>query len=113
PRPPAGAAPRAGARMTVVAVRSLCTRRGTTEVLRGIDLEVRRGEVIAIVGASGSGKTTLLRALNYLTPFTAGSVEIAGAALRPGMSERADAAALRAVRARVGMVFQTFHLFPH
>jgi polar amino acid transport system ATP-binding protein len=55
----------------------------------------------------------LLRALNYLTPFTAGSVEIAGHTLRPGMSERTDAAALRAVRTRVGMVFQSFHLFPH
>jgi polar amino acid transport system ATP-binding protein len=99
--------------MSVVAVRNLCTRRGSTEVLRGIDLDVRGGEVVAIVGASGSGKTTLLRALNYLTPFTAGSVEIAGHLLRPGMSERADAAALCAVRVRVGMVFQSFHLFPH
>jgi len=99
--------------MSVVTVRGLCTRRGATEVLRGIDLEVRGGEVVAVVGPSGSGKTTLLRALNYLTPFTAGEVEIAGHALRPGMSERADAEALRAVRTRVGMVFQSFNLFPH
>jgi polar amino acid transport system ATP-binding protein len=94
-------------------VRGLCSRRGTTEVLRGIDLHVERGEVVAIMGPSGSGKTTLLRALNYLTPFSAGEVEIAGHALRPGMSESAHAAALRAVRTRVGMVFQSFHLFPH
>jgi ABC-type polar amino acid transport system ATPase subunit len=99
--------------MSVVAVRGLRTRRGDTEVLHGVDLEVEAGEVVAIVGPSGSGKTTLLRALNYLTPFTAGSVEIAGHALRPGMSERTDADALRAVRTRVGMVFQSFHLFPH
>ena len=99
--------------MTVVTVRGLQTRRGATEVLRGIDLEVRGGEVVAVVGPSGSGKTTLLRALNYLTPFNAGEVEIAGHALRPGMSERADAEALRAVRTRVGMVFQSFNLFPH
>jgi len=99
--------------MNVVTARGLHTRRGATEVLRGIDLEVRGGEVVAVVGPSGSGKTTLLRALNYLTPFTAGEVEIAGHALRPGMSERADAEALRAVRTRVGMVFQSFNLFPH
>ena len=99
--------------MNVVRVRDLWTRRGATDVLRGIDLDVGRGEVVVVVGPSGSGKTTLLRALNYLTPFHAGSVEIAGHPLTPGMSERTDAHALRTVRARVGMVFQTFHLFPH
>ncbi|MFN8625869.1 MAG: amino acid ABC transporter ATP-binding protein [Candidatus Binatia bacterium] len=97
----------------VVTVRGLRTRLGSVEVLRGIDFNVDRGEVLAIIGPSGGGKTTLLRALNYLTPFTAGAVEIAGLRLRPGMSERTDAAALRAVRGRVGMVFQAFHLFPH
>jgi polar amino acid transport system ATP-binding protein len=97
----------------VVRVRALHTRLGTRDVLRGIDLEVRRGEVVAVIGASGSGKSTLLRALNYLTPFTAGEVEIAGHRLRAGMCERRDAEALRAVRRRVGMVFQAFHLFPH
>src|SRR5206468_8125718 len=111
--PAARAPPGPGARMNVVTVRGLCTRRGEADVLCGIDLELRAGEVVAIVGPSGSGKTTFLRALNYLTPFTAGSVEIAGHALRPRMSERTDAAALRAVRVRVGMVFQSFHLFPH
>jgi polar amino acid transport system ATP-binding protein len=99
--------------MTVLRVSGLRTQVNGTEILRGIDLEVRAGEVLAIVGPSGSGKTTLLRALNYLTPFTAGDVEIAGHRLRPGMSERRDAAALCAVRTRVGMVFQSFHLFPH
>jgi ABC-type polar amino acid transport system ATPase subunit len=99
--------------MTVLATRGLATRRGANEVLRGIDLAVEPGEVVAIIGPSGSGKTTLLRALNYLTPFTAGEVTIAGHVLRPGMDERVHAAALRAVRTRVGMVFQSFHLFPH
>jgi len=97
----------------VVTVRALRTRRGQTEVLRGIDFDVARGEVVAVIGPSGSGKTTLLRGLNYLTPFTAGEVDIAGHRLRPGLSERTDAALLRAVRTRVGMVFQSFHLFPH
>lgn len=98
---------------TVLKVRGLHTRLGGTDVLAGIDLEVRRGEVVVIVGGSGSGKSTFLRGLNYLTPFTRGDVEIAGHHLRPGMDERVDAAALRAVRTQVGMVFQSFHLFPH
>jgi polar amino acid transport system ATP-binding protein len=97
----------------IVIVRGLRTRLGSVEVLRGIDLTVERGEVVAVVGPSGSGKTTLLRALNYLTPFSAGEVLIAGHRLQPGMSERGHAGLLRAVRTRVGMVFQNFHLFPH
>ena len=99
--------------MTVLRASGLRTQVNGTEILRGIDLDVRAGEVLAIVGPSGGGKTTLLRALNYLTPFTGGDVEVAGHHLRPGMSERVDAAQLRAVRTRVGMVFQSFHLFPH
>ena len=99
--------------MTVVEARGIATRRGDVDVLRGVDLSVARGEVVAIVGPSGGGKTTLLRALNYLTPFDAGEVVIAGHRLHPGLRERGDAAQLRAVRTRVGMVFQSFHLFPH
>jgi polar amino acid transport system ATP-binding protein len=97
----------------VVSVRGMRTCFGATEVLRGIDLDVARGEVVALIGPSGGGKSTLLRGLNYLTPFSAGDVAIAGQRLRPGMSERTDATALRAVRVRAGMVFQGFHLFPH
>ncbi len=97
----------------VVTARGVRTRLGGAEVLRGIDLSLAPGEVLAILGPSGGGKTTLLRALNYLTPFSEGEVAIAGQQLRPGMSERRDAAVLRAVRRRVGMVFQSFHLFPH
>jgi polar amino acid transport system ATP-binding protein len=97
----------------IVDARGVHTRRGERAVLRGVDLTVQRGEVVALVGPSGGGKTTLLRALNYLTPFDAGAVDIAGHALRPGLSERRDAALLRAVRTRVGMVFQQFNLFPH
>ncbi|HUI25739.1 MAG TPA: amino acid ABC transporter ATP-binding protein [Candidatus Kryptonia bacterium] len=97
----------------ILSVRALRARRGDRDVLRGIDLCVARGEVVALIGPSGGGKTTLLRALNYLTPFNEGEVDIAGHRLRPAMSERKDAAALRAVRTRVGMVFQSFNLFPH
>ena len=87
--------------------------RGATAVLRGVDLVVGRGEVVAVLGSSGSGKTTLLRALNYLTPFCSGEVMVAGMHLVPGMSERRDGVTLQAVRRKVGMVFQGFQLFPH
>jgi polar amino acid transport system ATP-binding protein len=99
--------------MTTLEVRSLSSVRGGVGVLRGIDLNVARGEVVAILGASGSGKTTLLRAVNYLTPFSDGEVRVAGECLVPGMSERRHGRVLQAVRRRVGMVFQSFQLFPH
>jgi polar amino acid transport system ATP-binding protein len=99
--------------MSAVDVRGLCVHRGQTEVLRGIDLSVARGEVVAVLGGSGSGKTTLLRALVYLTPVSAGEVHVAGERLVPGMSERRHGRTFQAVRRRVGLVFQGFHLFPH
>ena len=77
-------------------------------VLKGIDLAVQRGEVIAIIGKSGSGKSTLLRCINGLEDFQDGSLRVSGQALRHG-----DAAALRALRQQVGMIFQSFNLFPH
>jgi len=94
----------------VIHIRGLHKRHGDREVLRGIDATVEKAETIAIVGPSGGGKSTLLRALNYLDPFDAGSVDIAGFELRPGMKDRD---VLRRLRRSVGMVFQQFHLFPH
>jgi polar amino acid transport system ATP-binding protein len=99
--------------VTTLAVRGLRTTRGASEVLCGIDLTVARGEVVAVLGGSGSGKTTLLRAINYLTPFSVGEVEVADTRLVPGLCERRDGRTLQAVRRRVGMVFQSFQLFPH
>jgi polar amino acid transport system ATP-binding protein len=95
----------------VISVRSLCKRHGARDVLVGVSAEVARGETIAVVGPSGGGKSTLLRCLNYLEPFDAGTIEIAGATLGPGMASRDPA--LRRLRTRVGMVFQQFNLFPH
>ena len=98
---------------TVIAVRGLRLHLGGRDILRGVDFEIERGQVVALVGPSGGGKSSLLRGMNYLTPFSQGEVEIAGHRLRPGLSERRDAELLRSVRTRVGMVFQSFHLFPH
>jgi ABC-type polar amino acid transport system ATPase subunit len=95
----------------VINVRSLCKRHGDREVLVGVTATVARGETIAIVGPSGGGKSTLLRCLNYLERFDAGTIEIAGVALRPGMAN--GDRTLRQLRTRVGMVFQQFNLFPH
>jgi polar amino acid transport system ATP-binding protein len=80
---------------------------GPLEVLKGIDLEVETGDVIAIIGRSGSGKSTMLRCINGLETFQSGFIEVAGHKL-----ERSSAK-LRALRREVGMVFQSFNLFPH
>ena len=97
----------------VIAVRDLRLSLGGREILRGVSFAVSRGAVVAVVGPSGGGKSSLLRGMNYLTPFTGGEVQIAGHRLLPGMTERRDAELLRSVRTSVGMVFQSFHLFPH
>ncbi|GLZ45188.1 arginine ABC transporter ATP-binding protein [Actinomycetospora sp. NBRC 106375] len=80
---------------------------GALHVLRDIDLEVARGEVVVVLGPSGSGKSTLCRAINRLEPVDEGSIEIDG---RPLPAEGRDLAALRS---DVGMVFQQFNLFSH
>ena len=77
-------------------------------MLKGIDLTVQRGEVIAIIGKSGSGKSTLLRCINGLEVFQHGALQVDGQPLKHG-----DAKAMRALRQRVGMIFQNFNLFPH
>ena len=105
---------------SLLAVRGLHKRFGALEVLRGIDLEVARGERIAILGASGSGKSTFLRCLNFMDRPSAGRVELDGRPigaerrLRNGASEVVyTEAELTTVRQRIGMVFQQFNLFPH
>jgi len=97
----------------VIEVVDLVKRHGTIEVLRGVSLTVSRGEVAVIIGSSGSGKSTFLRCLNGLEPFQSGSVAIDGIRLT-SQSRSGDWARLqREVCRRVGMVFQSFNLFPH
>lgn len=91
----------------------LVKRHGGREVLRGIDLEVGRGEVAVIVGPSGGGKSTFLRCLNGLERLDAGSVEVNGCVLEAGLRPAEEQARYRRIRASVGMVFQQFNLFTH
>ena len=84
-------------------------------VLADVDLTVRRGEVVCILGPSGSGKSTLLRCINWLEPPDAGDVRLAGQRIGfcPGGHVRMSDAELSAIRTRMGMVFQHFALWPH
>ena len=77
--------------------------------LKGIDMKVKRGEIIVVLGPSGSGKSTFIRTLNRLQPHSAGTVSIDGI----NIDEDTTVANLKKVRAEVGFVFQQFNLFPH
>lgn len=93
--------------MSLIEITEVRKAFGDNEVLKGINLDVAPGEVIAIIGKSGSGKSTLLRCINGLETINAGSISVAGAQLLP------DEIHLRALRLKVGMIFQQFNLFPH
>jgi polar amino acid transport system ATP-binding protein len=97
----------------VVRVENLHKSFGELEVLRGIDMEVRRGEVIVIFGRSGSGKSTLLRCVNFLEDPTSGTIEVAGIKLEGGHRTKKKREEIRRLRTHCGMVFQQFNLFPH
>ena len=91
----------------VVRIEGLRKSFDDNEVLRGIDLEVRRGEVVVILGPSGSGKSTMLRCVNLLEKPTGGRIFFEDTEIT---AKKTD---INAVRAKVGMVFQSFNLFPH
>ena len=93
--------------MPLLRVTALHKYYGDHHVLKGIDLSVEEGQVVAIIGRSGSGKSTLLRTLNGLETINDGVIEVDGQYLD---AARAD---LRALRQTVGMIFQQFNLFPH
>jgi polar amino acid transport system ATP-binding protein len=101
----------------MVKAEGVCKRFGRLEVLKGIDLEVRRGEVMCILGPSGSGKSTFLRCINHLEEINSGRLSVDGELV--GYREsggklyelREDVVAQK--RSEIGMVFQHFNLFPH
>jgi ABC-type histidine transport system ATPase subunit len=94
-----------------LSIRGLHKRFGSVDVLRGIDLEAHRGDVLALIGASGSGKSTLLRCINMLEMPDAGEITVGGHRLELGRAQ--DPKLLRQVRARLGFVFQSFNLWSH
>lgn len=103
--------------MALVNVTGLHKSFGKTEVLRGVDFQVERGEVVSIIGPSGSGKTTMLRCVNLLERPTGGRIEVDGQVLceeqANGSMSFADKGQIREAREHIGMVFQRFNLFPH
>ncbi|WP_352907801.1 amino acid ABC transporter ATP-binding protein [Mesorhizobium sp. M0816] len=94
----------------------IAKRFAVVDVLRGISLEARRGDVISLIGASGSGKSTFLRCLNFLEIPTSGSVSVRGETFEGSDALSRSSASkqkLRRLRREVGMVFQSFNLWPH
>ena len=93
--------------MSVVHISNLHKRFGDNHVLRGIDLDVERGEVVCIIGPSGSGKSTLLRCVNLLEKPSDGAITVIDQELTHPDCD------IDLARTRIGMVFQSFNLFPH
>jgi glutamine transport system ATP-binding protein len=91
----------------MIRIESLHKSFGALEVLKGIDLHIRPGEVVVIIGPSGSGKSTLLRCINLLEDITSGTVIVDGFDLKDKDTD------INFIRTEVGMVFQQFNLFPH
>lgn len=102
-----------------IEIKGLVKSYGTLSVLKGIDLEVSRGEVVVLIGPSGSGKSTLLNCINFLEPYEGGLIRVNGSSVgynvdsKTGLRRPQSEKELNAVRTRIGMVFQHFNLFPH
>jgi polar amino acid transport system ATP-binding protein len=113
----ASAPPGATSGQPMVLAEGLHKRFGRVEVLRGIDFEVARQEVVCIIGPSGSGKSTLLRCINHLEKINAGRLsvdgELVGYREHGGRLYELREREISAKRAEIGMVFQQFNLFPH
>ncbi len=86
---------------------------GSVEILKGINLSVEKGQIVAIIGPSGSGKSTLLRSINHLEKLDKGEVWVDGVLVNRPLGGRAFEQHINKVRQRMGMVFQQFNLFPH
>jgi ABC-type polar amino acid transport system ATPase subunit len=93
--------------MSLVSIRDVRKSFGANEVLKGVSLDIAKGDVVAIIGRSGSGKSTLLRCINGLETYQSGTITA------DGIEVGGLATNLRELRRHVGMVFQQFNLFPH
>ena len=91
----------------IVSIRDVHKSFGDLEVLKGVSLDVKKGEVICIIGPSGSGKSTLIRCVNALNDIQSGSITVCGIDLTRSGLDKLE------LRKRVGMVFQQYNLFPH
>src|SRR5579864_9175031 len=101
----------------MVHAEKIIKRFGTLTVLNGIDLSVKRGQVVVIIGPSGSGKTTMLRCINHLEKIDSGRIYIEGNLIGyrevNGRLVEEKEAAIARMRSQIGFVFQRFNLFPH
>ena len=101
----------------LLSARNVHKRFGAVEVLNGIDLDITRGQVVALIGASGSGKTTFLRCVNMLEEYHDGEIVLDGERIgyttTPAGRRRLPERAIVAQRGRIGIVFQGYNLFPH
>jgi len=93
--------------MSLVEIHGVSKSYGANQVLKGVSLDIEKGEVVAVIGRSGSGKSTLLRCVNGLEPVQAGTIRIDGVQVNDPATD------LRKLRQEVGIVFQQFNLFPH
>ena len=91
----------------IVSLRDVHKAFGNLEVIKGISLDVRKGEVVCIIGPSGSGKSTLIRCINGLTPIQKGSITVEGQEVNDPKLDKLK------LRKKVGIVFQQYNLFPH
>lgn len=99
--------------MALLEVKNICKSFGKTEVLKGIDFTLEKGEAISIIGSSGSGKTTLLRCLNFLEISDSGTITVDGKVLFDGAENiKLSDDQIRKNRLNFGLVFQNFNLFP-
>jgi polar amino acid transport system ATP-binding protein len=91
----------------IVAIADVHKSFGKVDVLKGVSMDVRKGEVVCIIGPSGSGKSTLLRCVNALVPIDSGSIRVEGQEVHDPAVDKLE------LRKKVGMVFQQYNLFPH
>ncbi len=98
--------------MSILEVKNFNKSFGDVEVLRGVDFELNKGEVLAIIGPSGGGKTTILRCINFLERAEEGTMTVKGKVIFDGKNKRMTEDELRQNRLHFGLVFQQFNLFP-